>query len=441
MDAAAKLAETDEPRSGRDWTPYSIYALAFLTLISSLNYLDRSILGLALPKIKAEMHVSDLVLGLVSGLLFAAFYSLMGIPVAWLADRWNRRNIIAIGLFFWSLMTLATGFVANIWQLAACRLLMGAGEAAGLAPSNSLLSDLFRKARRPLALAILAIASSISSILYFPIIGRIGDAHGWRAMFVAAGLPGVVLALIFMLTVKEPPRTGASGEATRLPAPPLGVAIRFLAGSRAYLLMLLGVMLMGANLWSASAWNPSFLARVHHMTMTQVADVLGPIRGVLGAAGILLGGVLIDRMGKRDPRWRLRIPAIACLLAGPAELMFLMGDNKAVWFTGLAGATLFSLVHQPPVYAAAMNVAQPRLRALAVALILMVAGLFGQVVGPAMVGFLNDQLAPAFGPMAIRYSMLIIAVTPVLAAAAFWAASAFVETDGLRAEQADGARG
>ena len=175
------------------------------------NYLDRSILGLALPMIKAEMQASDTALGLVSGLAFVLFYAILGVPIAWAADRWNRRNIIAAGLAFWSLMTALTGFVANIWQLALARFLMGAGEACCMPPSNSIISDLFRKARRPLALAIFGTANSIAFIALFPIAGWIADHHGWRTMFVAAGAPGLVLALLFYLTVREPVR-GASDE-------------------------------------------------------------------------------------------------------------------------------------------------------------------------------------------------------------------------------------
>ena len=153
--------EEYRPTQRGDWNGAATVGLGFLTLISSVNYLDRSLLGLALPAIKAEMHVSDMALGLVSGLAFLLFYSLLGLPIAWAADRWNRRNIIAIGLAFWSLMTMATGWVANVWQLALTRFLMGAGEACGIAPSNSIIGDLFRDRRRPLAMSIFGSAVSI----------------------------------------------------------------------------------------------------------------------------------------------------------------------------------------------------------------------------------------------------------------------------------------
>lgn len=149
VDAQAAGNLTAAP--GGDWTFPAAYSLGFLTLISAFNYFDRSLLGLAMPQIKAEMGVSDTVLGLVSGLAFVLFYSVMGVPIAWAADRWNRRNIVAAGLAFWSLMTLATGWVTNIWQLTIARFLMGAGEACGVAPSNAMTADLFRPERRPMA--------------------------------------------------------------------------------------------------------------------------------------------------------------------------------------------------------------------------------------------------------------------------------------------------
>src|SRR4051812_3056794 len=149
MSNTPETAALDASQAGtpsRDWNAPAAYALGFLTLISTFNYLDRSILGLALPAIKIEMSASDTALGLVSGLAFVLFYSVLGVPIAWLADRWNRRNIIAIGFIFWSLMTAVTGVVTNIWQLALARFLMGAGEATGIAPSNSMIADLFRQA-------------------------------------------------------------------------------------------------------------------------------------------------------------------------------------------------------------------------------------------------------------------------------------------------------
>jgi MFS family permease len=417
----------------RDWTLTSCYSLGFLCLISVFNYLDRSILGLALPAIKREMHSSDTQLGLVSGLAFVTFYAILGIPIAWAADRWNRRNIIAAGFAFWSVMTALTGFVASIWQLAMARFLMGAGEASCMPPSNSMIADLFRKPRRPLALAIFGTANSIAFIALFPIAGWIAQTYGWRTMFLAAGAPGLVLALLFLLTVKEPVRGASEERKARVTPDGVLTTMRFLAGARTYLFILAGVTLMGANIFAAGAWTPTFLERVHGMTTVEVAASIGPVRGLLGAIGILAGGILIDRLTPRMVRWRLYIPAIACMFSGPAEALFLLGDTRWIWMLGFALTSFFTLLHQGPIYAAAMDVARIGMRATAIAILISCASLLGQAVGPLAVGMLNDALASVAGDHAIRYSMLIIAVTPILAGLCFWAAASHYAADTVRA--------
>jgi MFS family permease len=420
-----------------DWQPGVVYSLGFLTLIATFNYLDRSLLGLALPAIKAEMQVSDTVLGLVSGLAFVLFYSILGIPIAWAADRWNRRNIIAIGFAFWSLMTALSGMVANIWQLAVARFLMGAGEAAGLAPSSSMISDLFRAGRRPLAMAIFGTSSAIAGILFFPVVGWIGENHGWRSMFIVAGIPGIVLALLFVLTVREPTR-GGTDEATAPAAPAPGImeTARFLIASRAYLLLVGGATFMGANLFAAAAWAPTFLSRVHGMSLSETSVILGPVRGTLATIGILGAGMLIDRLGRNRPKMRARIPAIACFIAGPAEALFLLGEPAGLWLTGFALSSLFVLAYQGPVFALGMSVVRPSMRAVATSITVFSAALLGQVAGPLIVGILNDALAPELGEKAVRYSLLVGAVTPILAGILFWLASNRLEADAARAEAA-----
>jgi MFS family permease len=430
----SEAADRSDDRSPRaDWTPRAVYALAFLCLISVFNYLDRSILGLALPLIKAEMQVSDTALGLVSGLAFVLFYAILGVPIAWAADRWNRRNIIAAGFAFWSLMTALTGYVASIWQLALARFLMGAGEAACMPPSNSMISDLFRKARRPLALAIFGTANSIAFVVLFPIAGWIAEHYGWRTMFVAAGAPGLVLALLFLATVKEPARGASEARQVHLEPEPFRTTARFLARSRTFVLILAGVTFMGANVFAAGAWTPTFLARVHGLNMTEVAASIGPVRGLLGAVGILAGGFLIDRLAVDKVRWRIRIPAVACILAGPAEALFLLADPRWLWLLGFALTSFFTLLHQGPIYAATMDVARVRMRATAIAILIFCASLLGQAVGPLAVGAMNDALQASLGGEAIRYSLLIIAVTPILAGLCFWAAARHYVADMERA--------
>jgi MFS family permease len=419
--------------AGHEWTARAIYSLAFLTLISSLNYLDRSILGLALPLIKREMHLTDTVLGLVTGLPFAIFYTLLGVPIASLADRSNRRNIIAAGFAFWSLMTACTGLVANAWQLAGTRLLMGVGEACGTPPSNSILSDLFTKAERPLALALFGTAFSLSLVIYFPIVGWICEHSGWRAAFIAAGAPGIALALVFILTVREPQRGARDPQAASLQVTSMTATLRYLAGSRAYVFMALGTVFTGAIVYAMGAWNSSFLVRVHHLSIARIASIVGPIQGVLGGLGVVLGGVLTERLGRRDERWRIWIPAIAAALVAPALALFLLGQSLLAWASGLALTSLLVLIPQGPIYAACMNVALPRMRAVAIAFILLCAGLVGQVAGPLLIGALNDMLSARYGAAAIRYSMLTVVGWALGAALAYLAAARHISQDSQRA--------
>ena len=418
------------------WPWSATWPLLVLTLVSISNYLDRSLLGLALPAIKRELGSSDTVLGLVSGLAFILFYSLLGVPIAWAADRMSRRNIIAIGLTVWSVMTACTGFIANIGQLAVVRLLMGAGEACGTAPSNSIIADRFPPERRPLALALFGTASPLAYILFFPLAGWIAQTRGWRMMFVAMGLPGLLLALLLILTVREPVRTTP-------PPPRLSLArslfgdVHALFANRCFAWIFAGVTLMGANVWASGAWTPSFFTRVHHLGVAEVAGIIGPTRGFIGLAGILIGGVLIDRLPKTRIYWRVALPAIACLLAGPAEALFLLGNSHAAWLVGFALSSFFMLIHQAPIFAAVVNIVGQRRRALATAVVLLGASLIGDAVGPTAVGIINDLLAPRLGDEAIRYSLLIVAATPVLAALCFLrAASLYGAAVALQAEQA-----
>jgi MFS family permease len=416
-------------QSSSDWRAYSIYTLGFLSLISSFNYLDRSILALALPAIKAEMHLSDTALGLVYGSAFAIFYALFGIPVAWLADHGNRRRIIAFGFAFWSIMTALTGVVLNVWQLAASRFLMGCGEACCVPPAHSIISDLFGKNSRAMAMAIFGTAYSVAYAVFFPLAGWVINDFGWRTMFGAAGLPGVLLAIVFLFSVREPLRVTSDHEKNQAERGSLSGSLRFLTASRTYLLILAGSAFMGANAYATGAWFPTFLSRVHGMSVVQIASYIGPLRGILGAVGILGGGWLADQLGRRDTRWRLWVPAFGCLALAPAEALFLLVDRRAAWVAGLALTSLLSLVHQGPVFAAAMSVAKTRMRAVASSVIVFCAAVIGQIAGPLLIGALTDRLTGTFGSGAIRYSLLVLALCSVAAGLSFLIAARTFERD------------
>jgi MFS family permease len=415
----------------RDWTFTSIYALVFLTLVSTLNYFDRSVLSLMLPLIKKDFHVSDTVLGVVTGLI--AIYAILGVPVAWLAERWSRRNIVAIGLAFWSLMTALTGLITNVWQLGGARFAMAMGESAGLAPSQSILSDLFSRRARPVVLSIITTASSIALLVYSPLAGWVAGHYGWRVVFLIAGIPGVMLALIMLATIKEPRR---HHESQPVRTAPLGEALGFLSGSKAFLWCLLGTSIMGVYLYGVSAWDVTFLVRVRHFSVPQVGAIFQPLRGGVSAIGIVLGGILASRLEVVDARWRCWIPGLACLVMAPFQFIYLFSDSAPVWISSYAAAALFSIMHQGPIYAVYVSVAQARSRAVAVSVALLGATVVGQFGGPILIGWLNDEMHARFGDGAIRYSMLVVMACSALAGLCYLVAARYVRADMARAAEA-----
>jgi len=412
------------------WRSFTaVYTLVVLTLIGAFNYIDKVILGLVMPLVKADLDLTDTQLGLVTGAAFAVFNGLLSLPIARLADRWSRRKVIAIGLAFWSLMTALTGAVANVWQLACTRFLTGAGEAAGTAPSNAMVSDLFDVPSRPLAISVLTAGAPLGLMVFSPLAGWIADSYGWRTVFLAAGLPGVILALLFVLTVREPQRPAAVQAA---PLEPLGAVIGFIFRSRSYRLMIVGLAFISGSV-SAGAWNATFLQRVHGLSLTDIGFVIGPVRGVTGIVGMILGGLIADRLGRRDDRWRVMTAGIACLLAGPAEMLFLLADPWPLVVLGLTLTSLLTTSAAGPVYAACMSVAKPGMRATSIAICMLMAGVAGQVIGPLVVGALNDALMHRLGPEGIRVSLLVTSACLLLGGLCFIRASKYLADDVRRA--------
>jgi MFS family permease len=419
--ATADAAVASAPTA--DWSRASVYTLFFLTLVTTLNYFDRSALALVLPLIKKDMGLSDTALGVVSSVVLV--YAVVGVPVAMLADRWSRRNIIAIGFAFWSAMTALTGLAANVWQLGLARLLMGVGESCGVAPSNSMLSDLFSKKTLPTALGIFTCGASVAFIVYSPIAGLLADRHGWRSVFFAFGIFGVALALIFFLTVKEPPR---AADALRDKAG-FGETLRFLSGSAAFWLLILGGGFMGVYLYGRATWGATFLIRVHDFSIMQIGTIFEPVRGAISAVGIVAGGMLATWLTRHGERWLAFTPAAACLLLAPFEAMFVFADARPIWITGFAAGSLFSIMYLPPAYAGVMAVARPRMRATAVSIYLLSATLIGQLAGPILIGRLNDVLDARFGALAIRYSLGVVILCAALGGLCFLAGGFFMARD------------
>jgi len=278
------------------------YVLGLLTVVYALNFLDRTIFNVLIEPIKTEFTLSDTTMGLLAGFGFVLFYSLLGIPIARVADRLNRRNIVALAFAFWSAMTFLCGMAQSVATLALARIGVGIGESAGTPASQSMVADLFDKNERPRALGVYAIGTYLGVFLGYFIGGYVNQHYGWRMAFFTAGLPVIALAAVLWLTVSEPAR-GAMAE-TFTPEP-IGPTVGFLASQRTFVIVLIGFCLTTYTNYATAAWIPPFLARVHHLSSAEIGTYAGTFKGLFGMAGTLVGGLMVAQISRRDDRWKL----------------------------------------------------------------------------------------------------------------------------------------
>jgi MFS family permease len=428
VDLAPQVAASTEAAAKPSTKRY--YVLGLLTVVYALNFLDRTIFNVLIEPIKKEFALSDTTMGLLAGFGFVLFYSLLGIPIARVADRLNRRNIVAIAFAFWSAMTFLCGMASSVATLAMARIGVGIGESAGTPASQSMIADLFNKNERPRALGIFAIGTYLGVFLGYFIGGYVNQHYGWRMAFYAAGLPGIALAAVMWLTISEP-RRGAMAETFK--PEPIGPTLGFLASQQTFVIVLIGFCLTTYTDYATAVWIPPFLARIHHLTSAEIGTYAGTFKGLCGMAGTLAGGLVVAHISRRDDRWKLWAPAITSGLAGPVFAVCMLTPDFTTMVAALALASFLVGFHLGPIFAIAQTVARPSMRALASAIILLTATCFGQGVGPLVVGVLNDALKADFGANAVRYSLLSAAVTTSLGALLFVLAARSIRGDIKRA--------
>lgn len=409
------------------------YALGVLFIIYMLNYADRGIFSLLLDSIKRDFRVTDTVMGLVGGLGFALFYSILALPIARWADRYSRRFILTTGLAVWSVSTCLSGVAVGPWQLALARLGVGAGEACGIAPSHSMLSDMYPKEELPRALSILTAGSSVGMFAGLVLAGSIAQHYGWRWAFIAAGLPGVFVALLFRLTVKEPARGAMEGPRANTNLFSVGETLRFLFSQISFVYITVGGTFMGVTLYGFQLWAPPFLERVHHLSIAATGLLTGVMFAVFGVAGVLIGGFFAERLGKRDIRWRLNVPAIASAASCPVSLLFLFLPSLRGSLICWALSTMCIFAYAGPIYAVYQTISMVRMRALASATFLFLGNLLGLGAGSVVIGFVSTELSHRYGALSIRYSMIFPSVLGLFAGILFWIGSRYLAADTARA--------
>ncbi|UNK43271.1 MFS transporter [Luteimonas sp. S4-F44] len=406
------------------------WVLGVLTAIYLVNFIDRQILSILLPQVKAEFDLSDTVLGLLVGPTFALFYATMGLPLALLADRVNRRRLIAASLALFSAMTIACGLVAQFWQLAVARVLTGVGEAGTGPASQTMITDLYPPERRARAQAVYATGANLGVLVAFAAGGAIAHAWGWRIAFIAAGLPGLALTLVLLATVRDPKRGAHDpARAAQQDAPGFATVMVQLWRSRAFRYTALGASSTCFTAYALGSFFPLFLDRSHGMSTRDIGIVMALIMGVCGGLATYTAGYFADRLGRRDQRWYAYIPALAALAPLPlAPICFLARDTGIALAAAIVPLSLTAAFIGPTI-AVVQRLVPLRSRATAVATLILIDNVVGLGLGPQFVGLASDLWRPALGEDSLRYAMLAATAGSALSVFGFVMAARHLRAD------------
>lgn len=409
---------------------YRNYVLAVLFVVYVFNFIDRQVMSILIDPIKEDVGASDTEMGLLVGLAFALFYTFAGIPIARMADRGSRRTVIVASLSLWSAMTALSGVARSFATLALARVGVGVGEAGGTPPSHALISDYFPPEQRATALALYGNGVYLGAGLGIMAGGLIKEAFdSWRMAFYLVGLAGLPLALLVWATVKEMPR-GATEAAPSLDSG-LGFwgVVRFLFSRRSFVWLLAASSLTSMAGYGLLNWGGMFLVRVHELSYGDVGRLYGPTIMIGGCLGISYGGWLADRLGGRDLRWYMRMPAIVTVAGLPFGVGFLLAPESFLAIACFIPFYTVSNMYVGPLWSLTQNLVRPDMRATASAILLFVLNLTGLGLGPFLVGLMNDTVFASFGQEAIRYSLLVMVLVGGAACILFWIGSHYLEQD------------
>ncbi len=402
------------------------YALLVLFLVGACSLMDKTIIAYLLEPIKREFAVSDTQLGLMSGAAFALFFAVAGLPMGYIADRTNRRNLVALCLTVWSGLTALAGLTQSFAQLLMVRVGIGIGEAGGGPGALSIIADLFPARRRATAIGIYSLATPVGAIGAYLIAAHVLPTHGWRGTFLAAGAPAIILAPLLLITVREPmrPRTTTAGK----PASFAGV-LRFVASHRSLRHLLTAITLTTVTMNGIGIWAMSYFVRIHHVDLGTVGPVLGFAYPVPAMIGTFVGGVLADRLAQRDQRWRAWVAALGALICVPVTAGLVLAPNWPAALLLWSAYGLTAPIWSGPGYALVLGLVEPGMRATQTAIVFLLTNVIGFGLSPLIVGGLSDALAPRLGDQSLRYAMLAIGFVNLWAALHFFLAGRDVARD------------
>jgi MFS family permease len=424
------------------------YLLVLLALLNVLLVLDKIVLSVLLEPIRAEFGLSDVQLGALMGLVYAIFMGSAGLPLGVLADRTNRRNFAAICLAGWSAMTMACAGAQNLWHLILARIGVGIGEAGGGPAAVSMIADTFEPRRRATAMAVFASGTQIAALVNLTYATYIAHVFGWRAALIAVAVPGFVLALLLVLTTREPPRGLSDRNRKVAEAPPLRETLIYCWHQRSLRHLLFGATLCYIVVAGMGSWHFTFLVRSHDLHLHEVGPMLGIGIAVIGILANVSSGALSDFLGARDERYRTWFISFGAILAlGIGSWSILTGNPNAA----LAGVIVFAATVMfwfPTVAALTQSLVEIRMRSTIAGLLFLLSNLVGYGIGPLLIGAISDALAPTFGRESLRVAMLCVLALTGWGAVHYFLASRELRTNLATAQQApqrhaaaEGARG
>jgi MFS family permease len=409
---------------------YKGYVLSILTAVYTLNLMDRGLINLLLQPIKEDLHLSDSQLGLLTGLAFALFYATLGIPLGRWSDRGNRATIASLSIGLWSLTVMAALLIANYAQLVIARIAASVGEAGCKPPAYSLVGDYFPEAdARTRALAVYFVASPAAALVSYIVGGWLNEQVGWRMTFFLMGIPGLFLALLVKLTVREPRTRTCGDDRAGREIPALRAVLAVLWRNRSARHTTIALTLLYMTSFGLSPWYAAFMIRSHGMGTAELGVWLGLIIGLSGIVGILLGSYVATRFFPHSERGQMRMAAVAVALKAPFFVAFLLLADRYQALLSLVPLFVVSNIFFAPTYSLLQRLVPDTMRATTLSVVMLIANLIGMGVGPQIVGILSDLLTPVAGADALRWAMMAMSFIAFWAAFHFWRIGTHVSTD------------
>ena len=409
---------------------YRRYALGALTLVYTLNFLDRGLMILLLQSVKDDLHLSDTQLGFLTGIAYAIFYAVLGLPIARWADRANRVTLTAIAIGLWGLTVAACLLVVNFTQLVLARIAAAVGESGCMPPTYSLVGDYFPRAtERTRAIAVYMLAGPLATLMSFIAGGALNARFGWRITFALLGAPAFLAAVLIKVTVTEPRATGshAQGWVPRLPG--VSDILKVLWERRSTRHLSIAITLLFTMGFGLAPWYAAFMIRSHGMSTPELGLWLGLIFGATGALGILIGGYATSRWFVGDERGQMRLSATMIAGLVPCYVLFLLVPGRMAALISLVPLMIVFNFFCAPAFALMQRLVIDEMRATTLAVVMLLVNLIGMGVGPQVVGILSDVFALKLGADSLRYSMLMVSFIALWAAYHFWQVGTTVSED------------